>query len=189
MRRIFYISLSAAFLLTSCKNISQSSIESGKKIQAVEQAEDKFFYIEFVNLDSTNIYRNSIDLVKKELLNNGYIVDKENNNDWQGIRKIDKSEHIILDEISEYHPNIHRFINFSEHDSNNGDIEKIVININKPINDTIPNFNYCSYKKLGHEDWQSVFNPGNFRYRESNAFNESELANWMIKTIVLLTFK
>ncbi|MBL4705874.1 MAG: hypothetical protein JKY54_15215, partial [Flavobacteriales bacterium] len=144
-------------------------------------------YIEFVNLDSTNAYGNSIELVKKELLNNGYVAGKENNNEWQGIRKIDTFEHIILDEIDQYHPNIHRFIDFSGYDSNNGDMERIVITINNPINDTTPNFNYHSYKKLGHEDWQSVTNPGNFR--SGNAFDETKFANWMIETITLLTFK
>lgn len=181
--------MSVTFLLISCKHSSQSSKKSDENIQAIEQVENKFFYVEFVNMDSTNKYKNSIDIVKKELLNSGYVANKEVNNDWQGIRKIDESKHIILENISEYHPNIHRFIDFSEYDSNKGNIEKIVINFNKPINDTIPNFNYRSYKKLEHEDWQAVFNPGNFRYIENNEFNESELANWVTRTIVLLTFK
>jgi len=187
MKRIFFAYISVCVLLTSCQNNSQSSVESNNNIPPNEQVEDKFFYIEFVNLDSTNEYINSIELVKKELLNNGYIAGKENNNDWQGIRKIDPVEHILLNEIDENHPNIHRFRDFSEYDSNNGDIEKIVITINKPINDTIPNFNYRSYKKLGHENWQSVTNPGNFRY--DNTFDEAKFANWMIETITLLTFK
>ncbi len=36
---------------------------------------------------------------------------------------------------------------------------------------------------------QSIKNPGNFRLKENSVSNESALTKWMIKTIVLLTFK
>tara|TARA_R110000764_G_scaffold69482_1_gene143792 strand:+ start:1210 stop:1779 length:570 start_codon:yes stop_codon:yes gene_type:complete len=189
MKTYFFLYISVTFLLISCKDSSQSSKASGENMQANEQVTNKFFYIEFVNLDSTKNCRNSIELVKKELLYNGYVAYKESNNDWYGIRKINESEHIKLEQINEYHPNIHRFLDYLEYDSNNDNIEKIVIDFNKPINDTIPNFNYSTFKKLGHDDWQSVLNAGSFKYKGNKEYDESELANWIIKTIVLLTFK
>lgn len=189
MSKIFYISLSVVFLLVSCQNNSQSLIDVNKNNQTIKQVEDKFFYIEFINLDRKNTYRNIVEELKKELYNNGYINSKKSDNDWQGIRKVNIAEHINLQDIDKYHPNIHKFRDFSEYDSSSEDIEKIVITLNKPINDSIPNFNFRSYKKRGHEEWQSIFNPGNFRYMEKQTFNESEMTNWMIKTIVSLTFK
>jgi hypothetical protein len=189
MKRILFISISVVFFLISCQNSSESSVELDKNIQTDEQVENIFFYVEFINLDSTSESINPFEQVRKELFNNGYILGKETSNDWQGIRKIDATEHIMLQDIDKDHPNIHRFRDFSEYDSSNGDIEKIVITLNNPVNDTIPNFNFRTYKKLGHNDWQSVSNPGNFRYTESNNPTETDLANWMIEHIVLLTFK
>jgi hypothetical protein len=175
--------------LISCQNSSESSAELVKTIQTDQQVENVFFYVEFINLDSTSESINPFEQVKKELFNNGYILGKETSNDWQGIRKIDTTDYILLQDIDKNRPNIHRFRDFSEYNSSNGNFEKIVITLNNPVNDTIPNFNFHSYKKLGHDNWQSVFNPGNSRYTESNMPNETEFANWMIEHIVLLTFK
>ncbi len=190
MKRKIITYLSVIFLLISCQNNSQSSVEFNKNTLADEQVKNKNYYIEFISLDSANKYINIIEQVKNELYNNGYIVSQENtNNNWQGIRKIDTTEHIIIRDVDKHHPNIHKFKDLSEYNLNDKDVEKIVITFNKPINDTIPNFNYHSFKKLGHDDWQSVFNPGNFRHEEKSTFNETELANWVIRHIVLLTFK
>jgi len=50
--------------------------------------------------------------------------------------------------------------------------------MNKPIDGSISNFNYRSYKKLGYEEWQSVFNPGNFRYPEKKYLNKILEHDW-----------
>jgi hypothetical protein len=189
MKRILFIYLTIVIFLISCQNSSESSAELVKTIQTDQQVENVFFYVEFINLDSTSESINPFEQVKKELFNNGYILGKETSNDWQGIRKIDTTDYILLQDIDKNRPNIHRFRDFSEYNSSNGNFEKIVITLNNPVNDTIPNFNFHSYKKLGHDNWQSVFNPGNYRYTESNMPNETEFANWMIEHIVLLTFK
>lgn len=182
MKRIFFLYMSVVFLLISCQ-------DSSKSAKANEQVEDEILYLEFVNLDSTSVSINTIEQVKEELFNNAYFAGKEINSDWQGIRKLDADEQIKPQDIDQYHQYIHKFRDFAEYDVKDGAIEKIVITLNKPINDTIPNFNYRSYKKLGHADWQSVFNPGNFRYKESNTYTKDQLTPWMIKIIVLLTFK
>jgi hypothetical protein len=85
--------------------------------------------------------------------------------------------------------NIHRFKNYIANSSEDSDIEKIVIFYNKPIGDTVPNFNYRSYKKRGHPDWQSSSNPGNFAFKGTGDFEEKDIANWIVNILVLLTFK
>jgi len=190
MKRTLFIFVSLMFLLSSCQNSLQSSDNKNKTISSEELAQNKYYYIEFIHLDSTNQIMNSINQVKSELLNNGFIAKIENDNEWQGIRKIGINEEVSLDEINPYHPYIHRFRDFSYYDAKNGDIEKIEIIINKPIDSSIHNFNYHSYKKLGHKEWQSVFNPGNFRYAKSDSvFDEAAFIDWAMKTIVVLTFK
>lgn len=189
MKRTLFIHISIVFLLISCQNTEKSSLESSNNIEGDNQVEDKFFYVEFIHPEDSIAYGNSIELVKKKLLKNGYIAGKDFENGHQGIRKIDSDEYITIRDVNKYQHNIHKFKDFSKYDPNDGDIEKIVITVNKPINDSIPNFNFRSYKKLGHEDWQSTFNPGNFRYIEKKTFDESKFANWMSEIIVLLTFK
>ena len=189
MKGILYISILLVLFFVSCQNSSASSVQLDEKNQTEGEVENLFYYVEFINLDDTDESIETLNLLKKELFNNGYIIGKERNNDWQGIRKINEAERILLKDISKYHPNIHRFKDFSLCNSSSGDIMKIVISLNKPINDTIPNFNFRGYKKRGDKDWQSSYNPGNFRYTKSNTLNENDFASWMIRYIVLLTFK
>lgn len=173
--------------LASC--ISDNTNSQKKDIEKQDIVKDIFYYVEFIDMDNTNTSQKVIMQVKLEIFANRYIAGIEEN-DWQGIRKTEPNEKINIADLNKYHPNIHQFRNFSEYNSNQiEDFEKIVITYNKAIENTIPNFNFRSYRKLGHEEWQSVFNPGNFRYKEKQDFSENDLAEWIIDHIVLLTFK
>lgn len=175
------------FLFISCQNRAKSFQDSNKNIEVA--LEDKFFYLEFIYPKGSSKHLNTIELVKKELFYNGYIVSKDFDNEWQGVRKIAVDENITIQDTRKYYTDIHRFRAFSQYNSNDKEVEKIVITLNKPINDSIPNFNFRSYKKFGHENWQSVFNPGNFRFENRKTFDENEYVNWMIERITLLSFK
>jgi len=169
--------------MTSCQNNKPGTSETTKP-----EAENKFYYVEFVDSNNSSMSQKTISLVKSRIFNKGYILAAESN-DWQGIKEIDTTEQVELNELSRPHQKIHRFRDFSGYDQDNNDVEKIVITFNKPLNDSIPNFNYQSYKKLGHPNWQSVFNPGNFQFKGIEKSREKELADWMVERIVLLTFK
>jgi ribosomal protein S8 len=188
MKRILIVYIPVILLLISCQNSSEPSTDSNENIQNSEEVKDLFYYMEFVDFENTNNSRNIIEQLKNELYSNGYIATTETN-EWQGIRKVNKEELITLKDMDKYQTYIHKFKDISEYNPKNGDLEKIVITLNKPINDTIPNFNYHSYNKRGFKEWQSLKNPGNFRYTEGIPFTESELRNWMINLIIILTFK
>jgi hypothetical protein len=65
-----------------------------------------------------------------------------------------------------------------------------VITFHSPGKDQLYNFDFQSYKKLSRAEWQSVFNPGNFRFPNKNPEGqEKDLSSWMFDRIVLLTFK
>lgn len=181
-RSLFALCVSLVFI-TSCQNNKSDTTEKTQP-----EVANKFYYVEFVDSNNSSLTQHTISLVKSRIFNKGYILTQESN-DWQGIKEIDTTEQVELNNLSQPHQSVHRFRNFSEYAPDNNDVEKIVITYNKPLNDSIPNFNFQSYKKLGHPDWQSVFNPGNFQFNGTEKATEKELADWMVKQIVILTFK
>lgn len=155
------------------------------------QIEQKIHYIEFVDKDNTPLSQEVIQQVKKELYDNGYILSNENS-DWQGIRQVQMNEIIELHQVNEFHPNIHKFKDFSDYSSNaediKNDVEKIVITFNNSDADIL-SFNHTSFKKRGHEEWQNYSNAGNFKYNNKTIPSDKELNQWLVKIIVGLTFK
>ncbi len=169
------------FGLISCNNANKQTDNSDKIIDT------DIFFIEIVDNENSIFSRNVIGKLESKIYNKAFIATNESN-DWQGVKAIDFSDEVFYEDLSESHKKIHRFIDISEY-SAISDVVKIIINFNKPLGDTIPNFNYKSYKKLGHPDWQSVFNPGNFRFYETETYSEEDIADWMLHLIVLLSFK
>ncbi|MGH1337545.1 MAG: hypothetical protein ACRBFS_15585 [Aureispira sp.] len=134
---------------------------------------DKTFYLELVTTATSINYDQTLTLVQKALFNNGYVFDKR-------VKKVDGSEKKGLI--------IHRFKAKTDDNSNEEGIEKIVLTLKEPNEEGLHNFSYRSYKKQGN-DWQSVFNPGNFRYPKEQSFEETKFANWITERVVLLTYK
>lgn len=165
---LFYAIL--ILLLSACQDSSPATTTPTEPITNT----DKVFYLEWATTSTTTDYDKTLALVQKALLDNGYVFDK-------GVKKVDGSERPT--QI------IHRFKEMSAYDVEQAEAEKIVLTLNAPIKGLIPNFNYRSYQKKGHADWQSVFNPGNFRYPQEQPFEANKLANWMVERIVLLTYK
>ena len=165
---LFYAVL--ILLLSACQNNAPATTTSTEPITST----DKIFYLEWVTTSSTTDYDKTQALVQKALLDNGYIFDKR-------VKKVDGSERPT--QI------IHRFKEMSAYNIDQAEAEKIVLTLNAPIEGHIHKFNYRSYQKQGHADWQSVFNPGNFRYPQEQPFEVDKFANWMVERIVLLTYK
>ena len=183
MKRFLFALFVSLVFMTSCQNQKSDSKEKTKP-----EVAKKFYYVEFVDSCNSPLSQNTISLVKSRIFDKGYILTEESN-EWQGVKEIDTTELVELNNLSKSHQSVHRFRSFSEYNSDNADVEKIVITYNNPLNDSIPNFNYQSFKKLGYSEWQSVFNPGNFKYNGTAKPTEIELADWMVEQIVLLTFK
>jgi len=177
--RILYLLI---FLLMACSSSPSNTINAEKYIGV------KNFYVEFSNKSNETKYEQIISKIKKELFQAAFIASREKN-DWQGIKKVSKTDQIKGKEVSEYHPQKHCFLDISEYDTKDKKAVKIIISLHSPLKDSIFNFNFRAYQKRGHPEWQSAFNPGTFRYKESHSPTEAELADWMIHHIVLLTFK
>ena len=122
------------------------------------KAKGEYFYVKFVDLDNSILSQKTIRQVKKRIFN-----------------------------LKNPHQNIYMFRDISEYNLEKKDIEKIVITYNKPINNTVPNFNFRSYKKRGYPEWQSIYNPGNFRYDQKKNYTETELSDWIVNHISILT--
>ena len=179
----------ALFLIVSIVLLSISCREGENGVENDAALNEKYFYVEFINQADSGIYPNTGELVKEVLFGGDYVMSNEGEVRHHGVSKIDLEGQVGIQEVDRDHPNIHKFRDFSTYDENDREAEKIVITLNKPISDSIRNFNIRFYKKLGHEDWQSVANPGNFRYKNGDAFNEVAFSRWMVEQITLLTFK
>ena len=178
----FYVFLLVLAFSASCKK----STPAGK-------AEDKFYYLEFVDRDGTVISKRTIKAIKQKLIHRGgyYYGVKQHAGEW--IRGIGFNDSVDVSNLDEHYISVHRFKDISEYDAADTDAEKIVITIH-PINkDKLNNFNFRSYKKSaaaeGHKEWQPVFNPGNFRNEGPFEAREKDLGVWMSDLIVQLTFK
>jgi hypothetical protein len=183
MKQTILALLLTLFVIISCQNRQQNGANNTKS-----SIENKFYYVEFLDLDNSSISRKTISLIKKRIFAKAYILTSDTN-DWQGIKEIDTNELIDISIINKSFQNVHRFKNLCDSNPNDLELEKIVITYNKPQRDTVPNFNYHSYKRRGHAEWQSMANPGNFTYKGNADPNEMELANYIINKLVLLTFK
>jgi hypothetical protein len=174
----FYVFLLVLALSASCGN------EAVK-----EKAEEQNYYLEFVNLEGSNVSEWTIRAVKQKLVGKGYYYGAEPHaGQWiRGIGYVDSANMALL---SEHFTKVHRFRDISEYDPSDKDAEKIVITYNPLTKNDIANFNFHSYRKLGGDEWQSVFNPGNFRFSHAHPEGqEKDLGVWMSELIVKLTFK
>lgn len=153
------------------------------------KAGEQNYYLEFINRDGSNVSEWTIKAVKKKLLGKGYYYGAEPEGS-QGIRGIGYVDSVNMAMMDEHFEKVHRFRDISEYDASDKDAEKIVITYNPPGKNEVTNFNFHAYKKLGHDKWQSVFNPGNFRFSSAHTEGqEKDLGVWMSDLIVKLTFK
>jgi hypothetical protein len=175
----FYTVLIVFAFLTSCKE----EAHPGK-------ANDQFYYLEFVDQDSTAISKGTIAAIKQRLIGGGgyYYGANPHGGEWiRGIGYTDSADVAMMDE---HFLQVHRFRDISEYKTSDVNAEKIVITIHSPNKDKLNNFDFHSYKKLGREEWQPVFNPGNFQFSHPNPEGqEKDLGVWMSELIVRLTFK
>lgn len=183
------ITLVLTLLLISFWTVAQSP-DKKETSKLNKQIGQKIHCTEFIDGDNTPLSQEVIQQVKKELYNNAYILGTEDN-DWQGIQQVQMNEIIRPEQVNEFHPNMHQFKDFldytgSQEDLNN-DVEKIVITFHSSEN--YPNFNHISFKKRGHQEWQNYSNAGNFEYPKGKEMNDTEVAEWLIRIIVGLTFK
>lgn len=161
--------------LTSCEN----KAVSGK-------AADKFYYLEFVDKDNSDLSKAAISTIREQILGRCYYYGAKHNT----LQGMNIGDSVNASELDKYFPEVHCFRDISEYDSTDVNAEKIVITYNKPDQNNLPNFNVHAYKKLGHSEWQSVFNPGNFRFHTANPEGrEKDISVWMFDLIVKLTFK
>ena len=152
-------------------------------------ANEQNYYLEFINRDGSNVSEWTIKAVKKKLLGKGYYYGAEpGGSQWiRGIGYVDSVNMAMMDE---HFTKVHRFRDISEYEDSDKDAEKIVITYNPPGKNEVTNFNFHAYKKLGHKKWQSVFNPGIFRFSSAHTEGEEkDLGVWMSDLIVKLTFK
>jgi hypothetical protein len=165
-------------LLASCKGEAPAT-----------KAGEQNYYLEFINRDGSNVSEWTIKAVKKKLIGKGYYYGAEpHDSQWiRGIGYVDSAEITMLDE---HFTKVHRFRDISEYDASDKDAQKIVITYHPPGKNEVANFSFHAYKKLGHKKWQSVFNPGNFRFSSTHSEGqEKDLGVWMSELIVKLTFK
>ncbi len=184
MRR-FPAVLSLFALFVSCEEETPDAPEEPRSGKAGTQ----FYYVEFIDKDSSTDSRRSIQFAKRLLLNHGcyYTAEPRGQNHLQGALLTDSIDLSVMDG---HFPEIHHFRDISEYDPSDKAAVKIVITYNKPLGDTLPNFDFRGYEKLGHAEWQPVHNPGNFCYHHHpKDMPEKEIGPWMWETIVLLTFK
>lgn len=149
-------------------------------------AADKFYYLEFIDKDNTSLSKATISTLKQRILGRCYYYGAKRNT----LQGMNFGDSVNTAESDEYFPEVHCFRSISEYNSSDVDAEKIVITYNQPDHNKFPNFDFRSYKKLGHKEWQSVHNPGNFRFHNANPEGqEKDLSVWMFDLIVMLTFK
>lgn len=162
---------------------------SCRKNATESKTDEQNYYLEFINHDGSNVSEWTIKAVKKKLIGKGYYYGAElYEGQWiRGIGYVDSATIFMLDD---HFTKVHRFRDISEYDPSDVNAEKIVITYNALTKDDVANFNFHSYKKLGHDEWQSVFNPGNFRFSRSRPEGEEkDLGVWISELIVKLTFK
>lgn len=175
-------------LLTSFWNYAQNSVG---KVDSDFQIEYKFYYIEFIDKDNTALSRQVIKEVKTQLYQNGYIGGKEKNI-WQGIQEIQANMNIKPNQVNKLCPYIHKFKDFSTYigsrDNKKNNVEKILIVFNESKNGFI-NFNHHSFRKIGNKQWHNYSNANNFRNTSKKNYTTQDIVQWIVKTIVILTFK
>lgn len=164
------------------------SVSCGNE-RAAGKAEEQNYYLEFVNLEGSNVSEWTIKAVKRKLVGKGYYYGAEPYaGQWiRGVGYVDSADMVLL---SDHFTKVHRFRDISEYDPSDVDAQKIVITYNPLNKDEIANFNFHAYEKLGGKEWQSVFNPGSFRFTHAHPEGQDkDLGVWMSELIVRLTFK
>lgn len=150
-----------------CQNATPDTTPSNLK---------KVYYLQLVHASDDATQKEILQLFQQQLFGHSYTLKED------GIQKIDETEqHTGI--------SIHQFQDINFYQISNTDAEKIVLTVKIPSEEQSFDFHYQSYKKLGHQEWQSVFNPGFFSYPSEQPFEAEQVANWLTERVVLLTFK
>lgn len=166
------------FIFTSCVSCREKPAE--------EKIPDKNYYLEFVNEGGPGMQEWTIKAVKRHLFGSRYIyTDALRDNKWAiGNDSTDVSR------LDDHPAAVHHFHDISEYTESDKEAEKIVIIFRKRNKNKLYNFDFHSYRKNGGEEWQSVYNPGNFCFPYPNPEGmDKDLGVWMSDLIVKLSFK
>ncbi|MCB0402951.1 MAG: hypothetical protein KDD41_12760 [Flavobacteriales bacterium] len=185
------------FLKHSCITIAilcLVSCSSNWTPETNDRYESKSFYLDFGHGvfgkdNTTEEAQRILEKVKHRLLSSfGYFMGTTPN-DLQGIREITHGMTIQPEEISANYPVIHQFSDVKVFPVQPYSLERIFISyehVRKPA------FTYSVFKLMGEKDGLQLLktqaNAGKFVYPEEE-YTEEELVDWMVDTIVLLTFK
>lgn len=161
------------------------SASCGEKPRATK-ADEKNYYLEFVDLENSYNSKLVIRFAKNRLLGRGFYYGAKQDDRWIHEAFADTVNSTWLDKDFQQ---VHNFNDISKYDSTDVNAEKIVITYHKPLKGNVANFNFLAYRKLGHKEWQPVFNPGNFRNGGPFEAREKDLGVWLGDLIVKLTFK
>ncbi len=149
--------------------------------QRQKEKRNTLYCVEFIDVDNSEKSKKIIQQVQSKLFNKTYVSVINSHQWWLKIYEMENSL-TISDSIY----SIHRFKNILECNlTSNINLNKIVINYNKEMNDTM-SFNFRMYKRE-EQQWKSIMNAGKFTYKKGKNLNEE--INWMTETIVGLTFK
>lgn len=184
MKKLLFTLFASLIFINSCENKKPSKPETTKPL-----IENKFCFVEFVDLENSSFSQKTIALVKSRLFTKGYILGyfDQKTRDWPELKEIDTTDEVQIQNLDEFHQNIYRFKDYSEYNPKDKDAPKVVITYNKP-DGTIPNFSFRGYEKLGHPDWQRRSGTG-FWFKKTKEFTEKELADWMVDRISGYMFK
>ncbi|HEX8576609.1 MAG TPA: hypothetical protein VF677_09990 [Flavobacterium sp.] len=176
--------LFATLIFIACENKKPGKPETIKPL-----VENKFYYVEFVDLEHSSLSQKTVALVKSRLFRKGYILGSsgQKTTDWPKVKETDTTSQVQLQNLDESHQSIHRFKDYSEYNPEDRDAIKVVITYNKP-DGAIPNFSFRGYEKLGYPEWQPRFGTS-FWLKKTKTFTEEELADWMVYEISGYTFK
>jgi hypothetical protein len=175
--RSFFVFLGVFAVLSSCR-----------EKPVIKKAPEKNYYLEFKSEPGAEWGASTILLTKRNLLGAKYYYGAPPHMaEW--IQGVGYADSVDVSELDEHFRQVHHFRDISEYKESDAEAEKIVITWRKPKNG-LANFDFHSYRKLGSDKWQSVFNPGNFRYHTAHPeAPDKDYSEWMSKLIVDLTFK
>ncbi|MFK7798449.1 MAG: hypothetical protein AB8E82_13435 [Aureispira sp.] len=175
MKPILSFYLFFHLFLVSCQN-SPSTPNTPAAPTVPQTNQQKIYYLQLVHASDDATQKEILRLFQQQLFGHGYTL-KEGT-----IQKINQAEQ------STGMP-LHQFQDIASYQTSNTSAEKIILTIKIPKEEQTFDFHYQSYKKLGHQEWQSVFNPGFFNYPSEQPFEVDKVANWLTERVVLLTFK
>lgn len=175
MKRNTFIFLMSLVVFINCKS-SNDNVE----------IKTKTYLLKIIDSAQTEQSKKVLKDVYSQLQDKEFVLSLEKN-DWQGI--VPYNEEVELSDLSDYYPVMHKF-KLLKDGSNDQDYNvKIELVYNKKLVDNIPNFDTNMYLRNAKDNkWQRFKYSGNFRFNEE-FYKEDEQAEWIKRTIVLLTFK